>query len=167
MGGLFSGIVLMRWSLYKALFCFGLLQALTNLLFVILAIVGKCLPLFVIAVVGDNFAAGMGTTALVAFIMRLVDKRFTATQFSIFVSIATLPRVLSGPISALIQSYFGWVGLFEWSFLFALCFLPFLSVIRRSVVNLPDWDGGDHYRTIIPDTEKPVEIVTSEPSSRV
>lgn len=134
-GGLFSGIVLMRWSLYKALLSFGLLQAVTNLLFVALAMKGSHIELFVLAVIGDNFAAGMGTTALVVLIMRIVDKRYTATQFSIFVSIAALPRVLSGPVSAMIESSFGWVGLFQFSFLFALCFIPFLGVVRRTIVN--------------------------------
>ena len=134
MGGVFSGLVLMRWSLYKALLSFGLLQAVTNLLFVALAMKGNHIELFVLAVIGDNFAAGMGTTALVVFIMRLVDKRYTATQFSIFVSIAALPRVLSGPVSAIIQSSFGWVGLFQCSFLLALCFIPFLGLVRRSML---------------------------------
>lgn len=130
-GGLISGVILLRCSLYKALIVFGLLQALTNLLFVLLASVGHHLVLFAVAVVSDNLAVGMGTTALVALIMRLVDKRYTATQFSIFVSISALPRVISGPLSAILQSYFGWVGLFEWSFLFALGFIPFLGVVRR------------------------------------
>ncbi len=149
-GGLFSGIILMRWSLYKALVSFGLLQAVTNLLFVALAMKGNHIELFVLAVIGDNFAAGMGTTALVVFIMRLVDKRYTATQFSIFVSIAALPRVLSGPVSAIIESSFGWVGLFQASFLLALCFIPFLGVVRRSILNstVPNHDEDD--RNAIP-----------------
>ena len=136
-GGLVSGLVLMRYSLYKALLSFGLLQAATNLLFVALAIEGNHIELLVLAVIGDNFAAGMGTTALVALIMRLVDRRYTATQFSIFVSIASLPRILSGPISASIQSVFGWVGLFQWSFLLALCFIPFLGAVKRCIESGP------------------------------
>jgi PAT family beta-lactamase induction signal transducer AmpG len=135
MGGLVSGILLIRYSLYAALLGFGLLQAVTNLLFVLLAMKGNDVILFSIAVVGDNLAAGMGTTALVAFIMRIVDKRHTATQFALFVSISALPRVLSGPLSAVIQSYFGWVGLFESSCVFALCFLPFLSAVHRAIQN--------------------------------
>jgi PAT family beta-lactamase induction signal transducer AmpG len=134
-GGLFSGLVLMRWSLSKALLFFGILQALTNLFFVILATLGNNFVMLCIAVISDNFMAGMGTTALVAFIMRMVDKRFTATQFSIFVSVASIPRVLSGPISGTIQYYVGWVGLFEWSFVLALCFLPFMGIVRRAILS--------------------------------
>lgn len=131
LGGLTAGILLMRWSLYKALLVFGLLQAVTNIFFIALAMVGKNVTLFAVAVVCDNFAAGMGSTALVALFMRLVDKRFTGTQFSIFVGLSMLPRMLSGPVAALLQSWFGWVGLYQLSFVLALCFIPFLRMIRK------------------------------------
>jgi len=133
LGGLAAGIILMRCSLYKSLFVFGLLQALTNVFFIILAITGKNLFVFAVAVVCDNFAAGMGSTALVALYMRLVDKRYTATQFSLFVGISTLPRILSGPIAAMLQSWFGWVGVYECAFLLALGFIPFLVKIRQQI----------------------------------
>ena len=131
LGGLAAGILLMRWSLFRALLIFGLLQALNNLLFVALAMVGKNLALFAVAVVCDNFAAGMASTALVALFMRLVNQEFTATQFSLLVAIATLPRVLSGPIAALLQMWFGWIGLYQLSFLLSLGFLPFLLMIKE------------------------------------
>jgi CRP-like cAMP-binding protein len=53
-------------------------------LFVLLAVKGNDLVLFSIAVIGDNLAAGMGTTALVAFIMRIVDKRHTAIWSNLY-----------------------------------------------------------------------------------
>lgn len=137
-GGLMSGIVLLRWSLSKALLCFGIVQALTNIFFIVLAIAGKQLNLFVLAVISDNIAAGMGTTALVALMMRLVDKRYTATQFSILVSISALPRIFSGPLAALFERWFGWTGLFELSFILALLFIPFLSRVQRNYLREPD-----------------------------
>jgi PAT family beta-lactamase induction signal transducer AmpG len=135
LGGLTAGLLLIRWSLYRALLVFGLMQATTNVLFVLLAMVGKNFILFAVAVGCDNFAAGMGSTALVALFMRLVDLRFTATQFSIFVAISTLPRILSGPIAAILQSWFGWVGLYQLSFVFALVFIPFLVLIRGQIID--------------------------------
>ncbi len=132
-GGLTSGIILVRCALYRSLLMFGLIQALTNLLFVVLAIVGKNLTLFAVAVVFDNFAAGMGSTAMVALLMRLVDKRFTAAQFSMLAVLSTIPRVFSGPIAALIQSWVGWVGLYQISVLLALGFIPFLIRIRNYI----------------------------------
>lgn len=136
LGGLVAGLLLMRWSLFRALLVFGLLQALTNLFFVALALVGKQLPMFVLAVVSDNFSAGLGSTALVVLFMRLADSRFTATQFSILVAFSTIPRILSGPIGAMLQSGLGWVGLYEIAFLLSLGFVPFLLLLRRTIFDL-------------------------------
>ncbi|MDP1604745.1 MAG: MFS transporter [Legionella sp.] len=134
LGGLAAGIIMLRWPLYRALLTFGILQAVTNLLFVALAMAGKNLTLFAVAVVCDNFAAGMGSTALVALFMRLVNKQFTATQFSLLVAIATLPRVFSGPIAALVQMWLGWVGLYQLAFILALGFIPFLILIKDQTI---------------------------------
>ncbi len=130
LGGVIAGFILLRYALFPVLLLFGLLQAFTNLLFVLLAFSGKNLSLLALAVVCDNFAAGMGSTALVTFFMRLVNKSFTATQFSLLVSLSTLPRIFSGPIAAGLQLYVGWIGLYQLSFILALVFLPFLFLIR-------------------------------------
>jgi len=133
LGGLTAGILLLRWSLYRALLVFGLMQAVTNALFIALAIVGNNVPIFIVAVVSDNFAAGLGSTALVALFMRLVDRHYTATQFSILVAFSTLPRIFSGPIAVMLQSWFGWVGLYQIAFVLAFGFVPFLFMMRRSL----------------------------------
>lgn len=136
-GGLIAGIVLFRCSLYNALWCFGLLQALTNLLFLALAIVGHNVPLLSFAVFADNFAAGMGSTALVAFFMRVVNKDYTGTQFSILVALSTIPRTFSGPIAASIQARIGWIGLYQLSVILACTFIPFLFLIRKQFTDPP------------------------------
>ncbi|WP_419420944.1 AmpG family muropeptide MFS transporter [Legionella sp. D16C41] len=131
LGGLVAGTLLTRWSLYKALFYFGLAQALANLLFVALAMTGKNFSLFAMAVVCDNFAAGMGSTALVVLFMRLVNQQFTATQFAALIAISSIPRVLSGPVAAFLQMWLGWIGLYQLAFLLALGFIPFLIIIKE------------------------------------
>ncbi|MDF1757925.1 MAG: MFS transporter [Legionellaceae bacterium] len=130
-GGLTAGVVLLRCSLYRSLFIFGLIQCITNALFVLLAIVGKNTMLLSLAVMSDNFAAGLGTTAIVALFMRFVDNRFTATQFSMLVALGTIPRVFSGPIGAFIHSMVGWVGLYQFAFVLSFGFIPFLIMIAR------------------------------------
>lgn len=134
LGGVLAGILLLRWSLYKSLFLFGSLQALTQIFFILLAMAGKNVSLLAVAVVCDNFAAGMSSTALVALFMRIVDKRYTGTQFSMLVAISTIPRIVSGPIAAFVQSWVGWVGLYQLSFLLAFTFIPFLIFIHQKKV---------------------------------
>jgi len=131
LGGLSAGFLLMRYSLYSSLLLFGLLQAFTNVFFVALAMVGKNTILLAIAVFLDNFAAGLGSTALVALFMRLVNKQFTGTQFSMLVALSTIPRIISGPVAATIQMNIGWVGLYQLSIFLALSFIPFLMLIKE------------------------------------
>ena len=130
-GGLLAGIILLRWSIYRAVLVFGLLQAAANALYIALAMVGNNIILFSIAALTDNFAAGMGSTAMVAFLMRTVDIRYTATQFSILATLSTVPRVFSGPIGAALQSWFGWVGLYQIAFILSLMFIPFLINVSK------------------------------------
>ncbi len=138
LGGLTAGFLLMRWSLYRSLMVFGLLQAITNGLFIALALYGQNITVFVLAVVSDNFVAGMGSTALVALFMRWVDRRFTATQFSILVAFSTLPRIVSGPLGVMLQSWFGWAGLFEVTLFLGLLFVPLLVGFRDQTIALHD-----------------------------
>ena len=133
LGGLCAGFLMLRLSLYRALFVFGLMQAVTNILFVLLASFDKNIILLAVAVVSDNFAAGMGTTALVAMFMNVVNQQFTATQFSILAAISTIPRVLSGPLAAYIQSHLGWIGMYQLSVIIALGFIPFLFMIKQMI----------------------------------
>ena len=143
LGGLFAGIFLMKRSLYQALLWFGLLQASTNILFVWLAMIGNNVLLLAVAVTCDNFAAGMGSTALVVLFMRLVNRQFTATQFSILVAISSIPRIFSGPLAALVQMKVGWVGLYELSFIVALGFIPFLTKIRQPLMDMNEEDWAN------------------------
>lgn len=130
LGGLLAGFILIRWSLFSSLLIFGFIQAVTNLLFVLLALFEKNTMLLAISVGAANFAAGMGSTALVVFFMRLAKQPFTATQFSILVAISTIPHILSGPIAAFLQMSLGWLGLYKLVFALTFGFIPFLILIR-------------------------------------
>ena len=133
-GGVAAGFAALRYSLLSLLMVFGLLQALTNCIFVILAWSGPSIFWFSTAVISDNFATGMGSTALVALLMRVVDRNFTATQFSLLVAFATLPRILSGPLGAWMQYYLGWAGMFQASVVLALIFIPFWLKMRPYIM---------------------------------
>lgn len=152
-GGVIAGFILIRCSLFKSLMLFGLLQAVTNVAFVALAMSGKNFNLLILAVVSDNLAAGMGTTALVAFLMRQVNQQYTGTQLSILVAFSTLPRVLSGPFAAFMQMSIGWAGLYQLSVVIALLFIPFLLVIRRQVDGFKAVDTSATYPQLDPRQE--------------
>ena len=125
LGGLLAGVVLIRCSLYRALLAFGLLQALTNGFFILLASCKPNLGLLILSVFSDNFATGMGATAMVVLFMRYVNQHYTAIQYSVLVAISGITLVLSGPVGALLQKNLGWVGLYILAFILSFAFIPF------------------------------------------
>ena len=81
-------------GLLKAMFVSGIVMALTNLMFSVLAWVGQSEILFAFTVLLDDLAAAFATVAFVAFISALVDRTYTATQYALLASIGTAGRTL-------------------------------------------------------------------------
>ncbi len=112
LGGFVGGMYLTRWSLPKALVIFGSAQAASNLLFAVLAGVGKSFSLMMTAIFVENFCSGLSTAALLAFMMGLCHHQFTASQFALLSTFASLGRVYFGPIAAILVAHLGWVNFF-------------------------------------------------------
>ena len=89
---LLGGVMAMRVGTIKTMFFAGGLMAITNLLFAVLAWIGKSEFLFAIAVIADDITAAFATVAFVAFISLLVDRTYTATQYALLASIGTAGR---------------------------------------------------------------------------
>lgn len=133
LGSLVGGIVLARLSLYAALLWFGLAQAVSILLFMLLAIVGKLFSLMVLAIFVENFCSGMSTAALMAFLMSLCHARFSATQFAFFSAIDSLVRLFAGPLAATLVLHGGWVFFYGESFVLSFPALLLLILLRKRV----------------------------------
>ena len=119
-GALLGGSLMLRLSLFRALFWFGTIQALTNLGFMFLAWHGKDYIGAIIVIALENLAGGMGTAAFVALLMALCDHRYTATQFALLSALASLGRVFVGPPSGQIVAMLGWTQFYFITFLIAL-----------------------------------------------
>jgi PAT family beta-lactamase induction signal transducer AmpG len=132
-GALFGGGLMVRLGLYRSLLLFGVLQAVSNLSFMVLAWAGKSYALMIVAVAFENIAGGMGTAAFVALLMALCDHRFSATQFALLSALAAVGRVFVGPPSGFLVDAVGWVWFFFCTFLVALPGLLLLWRLRRRV----------------------------------
>ena len=135
-GALFGGTLMSRWGLYRSMMTFGILQAVSNLSFMVLAAIGKSYPMMVCAVAFENLAGGMGTAAFVGFLMTLCDHRFTATQFALFSALASIGRVFVGPPSGFLVEEVGWIVFFFITFLAALPGLALLRFMKKTVQDL-------------------------------
>jgi PAT family beta-lactamase induction signal transducer AmpG len=119
-GALIGGGLMIRLSLFNALFWFGAIQAVTNLGFMFLAAHGKDYIGAAIVIALENLAGGMGTAAFVALLMALCNHRYTATQFALLSALASLGRVLVGPPSGQLVTMLGWTQFYFLTFLIAL-----------------------------------------------
>ena len=126
-GVLAGGSLMLRFSLFNALFWFGVIQAVTNLGFMFLAWYGKDYMGAVMVIALENLAGGMGTAAFVALLMALCNHRYTATQFALLSALASLGRVFVGPPSGQLVAMLGWMQFYFITFLIAL---PGLILLR-------------------------------------
>jgi len=139
-GALFGGALMSRLRLYRSLLLFGVLQAVSNLSFMILALVGKSYAMLVFTIAFENLAGGMGTAAFVAFLMALCNHNFTATQFALLSALASLGRVFVGPASGVLVDEFGWLLFFLVTFFAAIPGLVLLWKMRKNIESLEKED---------------------------
>ncbi|RNC78794.1 AmpG family muropeptide MFS transporter [Piscirickettsia salmonis] len=132
-GGIIGGLLMLRLSLFRSLMLFGLVQAIANLGYMWLAIVGKNYSVFVITAFSEHFFSGMGTAAFVALLMSQCNLNYTATQYALFTSLSLFGRTWLGPIAASMVDHFGWAQFFFWSFIVSLPCLFFVWLLRHKL----------------------------------
>jgi PAT family beta-lactamase induction signal transducer AmpG len=135
LGALVGGALMAKMGLFRSLLVFGVLQAVSNLSFMVLAWTGKSYPMMMSAVAIENVAGGMGTAAFVALMMSLCDHRYTATQYAALSALAAVGRVFVGPPSGYVVEAVGWVTFFFITFLAALPGLWLLWQLRAHLMN--------------------------------
>ena len=132
-GGLLGGGLMLRYGLYRCLLWFGILQAITNLGFMILAIIGKSYIGMIAVIAMEQIAGGMGTATFVALLIALCDHRYTATQFALFSALSAVGRVFIGPPAGILVDSFGWTHFFLVTFFVALPGLLLLVYLRKTI----------------------------------
>ncbi len=147
-GALFGGWMISKFTLKKVIWPFLLLQNLTNIVYMILAL---CLSHFLIVNTGadeiqpvgllnlifiacvhafDQLAGGLGTAVLMTFLMRLCIKEFKAAHYAIGTGFMGVSGVFAGVLGGFLCSWFGYGYYFGISFIFsipgmvAVLFLP-------------------------------------------
>ncbi|WP_395852866.1 AmpG family muropeptide MFS transporter [Cystobacter fuscus] len=132
-GALVGGVLLARMGLRRSLFVFGALQAVTNLTFLALALVGKNHAVLALAICSDNICGGMATTAFGAFTMSLCNKRFSATQFALLSALANFGGRMLSATSGYLAEGIGWAGFFGLTVVLALPALVLLAFLPEGI----------------------------------
>ena len=126
LGGWFTD----RIGLGRALWIFGLFQMFSNLGYAAVAHVGVNRPLLYAAVAFELGSSGLGQGAFGVLLMRLTQKRFSATQYALLSSLFTLPRILSGPVAGVLADGLGWRDFFILTVVFGV---PGMVMLTRFV----------------------------------
>jgi len=145
-GVTFGGWVYMRWGTFKSMLVFGIGQALTNLLYVWLALAGKKIWLLALATSLDTGVGGMGQAAFVAYLVSLCSSNFSATQYALLSAIATLPRISMGSVAGFVVARIGWAHFFVVTFLAAIPGLIMLVILRKPLHELAARDAAGSKR---------------------
>jgi len=119
-GGLAGGIWMIKLGINKALWIFGFMQMFATLSFAWLAMSGDNNLILAITVGLEFFAAGLGTTAFIAYIAKTTHPKYTATQFALFTGLASVPRTFTNASTGYLVEFFGWYHFFIFCFLIAV-----------------------------------------------
>jgi PAT family beta-lactamase induction signal transducer AmpG len=138
-GALVGGSLMARFGLYRSLMFFGLLQAVSNLGYWLIAVSPQNLYLMAFGVGLENLCGGMGTAAFVALLMGLCQQQFSATQFALLSALSAVGRTyLAGPLSPPLVESMGWPGFFLLTVVIALPGLWLLHRRRAYIDSIDD-----------------------------
>ena len=127
-GGIVGGVWLMKIGISRGLWIFGVLQIVSTLGFAWLAKIGPS-PVALAALYGfETFATGLTMAAFVAYIASTTDPRYTATQFALFTSLASVPRTLASASSGFVVAQTGW---FEYFMICAALSIPGMLLLPK------------------------------------
>jgi len=129
-GTFLGGLLTNTLGLGRALWIFGVIQTTAHLGYAAVAQVGVNRPLMYGAQAFEMAAGGMGTGAFSVLLLRLTQKRFSATQYALLSSLFSLPRILAGPIAGILADKLGWRDFFV---LTVFTGIPGLMMLHRFV----------------------------------
>jgi PAT family beta-lactamase induction signal transducer AmpG len=142
-GAAFGGWIYMRWGTFKSLLVFGIAQALTNLLYTCLALVGKKVWLLALATTLDSGVGAMGLAAFTAFLVSLCSANYSAFQYALLSAIAALPRTYMGSMAGFVVAKIGWANFFIVTCLTAVPGIALLVILRKPINDLAAREAAD------------------------
>ncbi len=135
-GGLVGGVILMRYSIRTCLMGFGVFQGVTPLAFAILVGTGPNVLALAFVVAVETFSLGMGAAALTAFMLRLCNRRFSATQYALLTSFMSISRMVAASSTGFFVDALGWVRFY------ILCVVLAIPGLVLIYFRAPKWEEG-------------------------
>ena len=131
LGALAGGAFISRYGTFSGVWVLGLLQAVSNLGYALVA--WAQLGRFGLygASVFESFSGGLGTAAFLAFLMSVCEKEHATIQYAFLSSVFSLTGRLVGGVSGLGAERFGYGDYFALTFIMSLPAYAFLPWAKR------------------------------------
>jgi PAT family beta-lactamase induction signal transducer AmpG len=131
-GATLGGLLATRIGIFRALWTMGLVQLLSSLGYAVAAAVPADRGLISGAALFENFAAGLGTAAFLAFLMSVCERRYAATQFALLTAVYALSRWAVGLSSGLLAEQLGFAHYFLLTFALGVPAYALLPWVRHA-----------------------------------
>ena len=132
--GLFiGGIVIYSIGVLRSLWIFGFLQALSTASFAMITWTGPEKWALAATVFFEDISSWMGSAAFVTYLATTTNKKYTATQYAILSSIATLGRNFFSGFSGDLVKVLGWAPFFITCGLLAIPGMIMLFIVSRQI----------------------------------
>jgi PAT family beta-lactamase induction signal transducer AmpG len=103
-----GGVFVAALGIYRSLFVCGALQAGSNLMYAVLVLYGHNLTVLTVSIGAENLTGGMASAAFVAYLSRLCSLDFTATQYALLSSLATVGLNVLAASGGWLAQRLGW-----------------------------------------------------------
>ena len=132
LGGFLGGYLFRLVSVPTALWTAGILQLVSNFMFVWLAEAGPQMGLLIATVAIENLTGGIGTVVFVAYLSSLCENRsYTATQYALLSALSAVGRTNLSAFAGKLAEEVGWTWFFLASVGLAIPGLTLLAWIAR------------------------------------
>jgi PAT family beta-lactamase induction signal transducer AmpG len=130
-----GGLLVARIGVFNALLACGAAQALSNLMYAVQVWAGHDVATLALTIGAENLTGGMASAAFVAYLSGLCNRDFTATQYALLSSLATVGLNVLAASGGYLAQTLGWVPFFVLSTLACLPSLVILVwIMRRSAI---------------------------------
>lgn len=139
-GSLAGGLFMARFGIFHGLWFLGLWQAVSNLGYAWVAANPSTgnMGIYLASAV-ESFCGGLGTSAFLAFLMSVCEKRFSATQYALLSALFRVTGILAGAPSGWVTQYMGFANYFALTFVLSL---PALVLVRYARAWIPLNNGA-------------------------
>ena len=131
LGAFLGGLIVHRYGLIKSLLFAGVIQMLSNIMFIVQDHFGNNEMILIATITIENVSGSIGDVVFIGYISKLCNFRFAATQYALLSAIATTGRNIISGSSGFVVDHYGWTTFFIVSIVMAIPGLLLIFKIKN------------------------------------